>query len=85
VEGGLNPTPYAGVTWVVDKDSSVEFNLVFLNYKAIEYHHFVGTGSTYDTGDPGRRSTNGTVFPLDTLEKTSRIAPHAEVAYVFRF
>ncbi len=85
VEGGLNPSPYGGVTWKVDKDSSFELNLVFVNYKAIEYHHYVGTGSSYDTGAPGRRSSAGAVFPLDSLDKHNRIVPHAEIAYVFHF
>jgi len=85
VEGGLNPSPYGGVTWKVDKDSSVEFNLVLLNYKSIEYHHYIGTASLYDTGDPGRRSSLGAIFPQDSLEKRSRLLPHAEIAYVFHF
>jgi hypothetical protein len=85
VEGGLNPAPFAGVSWKVDKDSSVEFNVVLMNYKALEYHHYAATGSVYDTGAPGRRSSSATVFPMDTLEKKSRLTPHAEIAYVFHF
>lgn len=84
-EGGLNPSPYGGVTWKVDKDSSLEFNVVLVSYQALEYRHFAGTGVGYVNGDPGRRSTAATTFPLDTLEKTRRLAPHAEVAYVFHF
>ena len=84
-QGGLNPSLYGGVIWKVDKDSSLELNVVLLNYKAIEYHHYVGTGTVYDTGDPGRRSSASTSFPLDSLEKHSRIVPHAEIAYVFHF
>lgn len=85
VEGGLNPTPYAGVTWLVDQDSSVEFNVVLLNYRAIEYHHYVGTASSYDSGASGRYSSGGAVYPADTLDTHRRIVPHAEIAYAFRF
>jgi hypothetical protein len=85
VQGGLNPTPFAGVSWQVDKDSSVEFNVVFLNYQAIEYHHYAGAAEGYVTGTPGRRTDSGSTFPLDTLDKTRRVVPHAEIAYVFHF
>lgn len=84
-EGGLNPAPYGGVTWKVDKDSSLEFNLVLLNYQSLEFHHYAGTGVGYTTGDPGRRSTSATTFPLDSLEKKRRLSPHVEIAYVFHF
>jgi len=84
-EGGLNPSPYAGLTWKVDKDSSLEFNLVAVSYQSLEYRHYAATGSSYVTGDPGRRSSAATTFPLDTVEKARRFVPHAEVAYVFHF
>lgn len=85
VEGGLNPAPYGGFTWKVDKDSSLEFNVLLVNYTAIEYRHYAATGTVYQTGEPGRRSTDVTAFPMDGLEKTRRLVPHAEVAYVFHF
>lgn len=84
-EGGLNPSLYGGAIWKLDKDSSLEINVMLLNYKAIEYHHYVGTASRYDTGDPGRRSSANATFPMDALEKHSRIVPHVEIAYVFHF
>jgi len=84
-EGGLNPSPFGGVTWKVDSDSSVEFNVTLVSYQALEYRHVAGTGNPYVTGDPGRRSTAATAFPLDTLAKTRRMVPCAEVAYVFHF
>jgi len=79
------PSPYAGVTWRADKDSSVEFNVVLLSYTAMEYHHYVGTASAYDTGAPGRRSASGASWPMDALATRNRMVPHAEVAYVFHF
>jgi hypothetical protein len=82
---GLNPTLYGGVIWRVDKDSSLELNLVLLNYKAIEYHHYAGTASAYSSGASGPYSSSGVTFPLDSLETKSRLVPHVEIAYVFHF
>lgn len=84
-QGGLNPTPYGGVIWRVDKDSSLELNLVLLNYKAIEYHHYAGTASAYTSSASGPYSSPGATFPLDSLETKSRLVPHIEIAYVFHF
>ncbi len=84
-KGGLNPTPFGGVTWKADKDSSVELNVVFLNYQAIEYHHYSGTGTAYTNGATGPYSSPGALFPYDSLEKKRRIVPHLEIAYVFHF
>lgn len=84
-KGGLNPTPFAGVSWKADKDSSVELNLVLLNYQAIEFRHFAGTGTDYTNGASGPYSSSGNAFPFDRLEKKSRLVPHLEVAYVFHF
>jgi hypothetical protein len=83
--GGLRPSPYLGVIWKADKDSSLELNLVFNNYQALEYHHMAGTASSYATGSVGRYSATGAAFPQDYLEKKSRMVPHAEIAYVFHF
>jgi hypothetical protein len=88
-ESGLNPSPYAGVTWNIDKTSSLEFNVVLLNYKAIEYNHFAGTASAYDPqqGYPvvGRVSSLSATWPNDTLTSKTRMVPHLEIAYVFHF
>lgn len=84
-KGGLNPTPFGGVSWKADKDSSVELNLVLLNYQAIEYRHYAGTGTVYTVGASGPYSSPGNVFPQDSLVKKNRIVPHLEIAYVFHF
>jgi len=85
VQGGLNPTPFLGASWRLDKDSSLELNLVLLNYKAIEYHHYAGTGASYTPGASGAFAPTGTAFPMDALEAKTRLVPHAEIAYVFHF
>jgi hypothetical protein len=100
VEGGVNVTPYLGVSYNFDKDSSLEMNVVFLRYTAIEYKHYAGTGvdstgapgSGYDPGYPGwgypphgRVSSSDAIFPYDKLEKNNRMVPHIEFAYVFHF
>ncbi len=79
------PSPYAGVIWRIDKDSSLEFNVVLLAYQAMEYHHYVGTASAYDAGAPGRRSSQDATWPLDGLVTRNRAVPHAEIAYAFHF
>lgn len=84
-KGGLNPSPFGGVTWMVDKDSSLELNVMLLSYTAIEYHHFSGTGTSYVNSASGPYSDGNTVFPSDRLDKSSRVVPHFELAYVFRF
>jgi hypothetical protein len=88
-EGGFsNISPYAGVSWNVDKDSALEFNLMFLRYDAIEYHHYAGTGTYYPgtlgTGQ-GRMNDPSVPWPKDTLDKHNRMVPHLEIAYVFHF
>jgi len=84
-KGGLNPTPFGGVSWKAGKDSSVEMNLVLLNYQALEYHHYSGTGSVYVNGALGPYSSTATIFPKDSLVKENRLVPHLEIAYVFHF
>lgn len=89
-KGGINASPYAGVTWKMGAASSLEFNLMLLSYTALDYTHYVGTGdyalSTVPGTDPnvGRISPNNG-FPGDTLTSTRRLIPHLEVGYVFHF
>lgn len=92
VEGGANISPFFGASYAIDKDSSLEMNLLLLRYNAIEYKHFAGTGSDYDPGYPGWAypphgpvSASDARFPYDKLEKSSRMVPHIEFAYVFHF
>lgn len=84
-EGGFNVSPYAGVNWKIDKDSSFEINVMLLRYKAIEYRHYAGTGS-YDSAGTTPGVSDPTVpWPYDKLEKNDRLVPHLEIAYVFHF
>jgi hypothetical protein len=96
VEGGMKPSPYAGVSMKVTSISSLELNLMLLNYKAINYVHRPGTAAPVNgttnpypipsdtTSNPGGLSGHN-AFPGDELEKKSRLVPHLELAYVFRF
>jgi len=84
-EGGLNASPFVGLSWNVDKDSSFEFNLMFLRYNAIEYHHYAGTGAYYQSGTQVGMNDPTVPFPYDKLEKSSRVVAHLEIAYVFHF
>jgi len=77
-------SPYAGISWNIDTDSSLEFNAMFLRYDAIEYHHYAGTG-VYELNDDGKYWNNSSPWKYDKLDSKSRMVPHLEIAYVFHF
>lgn len=86
VKGGFsNLSPFGGVTWKLDTDSSLELNLMLLRYDAIEYHHYAGTGTYYRGGTQDGLNDPKAGFPYDKLDKHSRMVPHFEIAYVFHF
>lgn len=92
VEGGLNVSPYLGMSYNFDKDSTLEMNVLLLRYKSIEYKHYAGTASHLDPGyggwsypPHGPVSSSDAVFPYDYLEENNRMVPHIEFAYVFHF
>jgi len=82
-EGGFKVSPFAGVSWNMDKSNSLEFNLLLLNYTAIEYVHQPGTGD-YHMSALGNLTTNNQ-FPQDSRTTHSRFVPHLEFAYAFHF
>jgi hypothetical protein len=84
-EGGINISPYAGVSWKIDKDSALEFNVMLLRYNAIDYHHYAGTGTYVTTGSAAGLNNTDYPFAYDKLEKNSRMVAHLEIAYVFHF
>lgn len=69
VKHDLGLSPYAGLDYRLDDSSSLELNLLVLNYKAYDYKHVAGSLSTAQ----------------DRLDSRTRFAPHVEFAYVFRF
>lgn len=91
-EGGFKVSPYAGFSWTMTAHSSLEFNLLLLNYSALEHVHHPGTGVyafSYPT-DPSSDPTAGQIaphnaFPADGLTKNNRIVPHFEFGYVIHF
>ena len=89
-EGGFKVSPYAGATWKLSGHSSLEVNLMLLNYTALSYQHRPGTGAYVFDTDPQSDPTVGRIsphnsFPADTLVKTTRYVPHLEFGYVFHF
>jgi hypothetical protein len=89
--GGIKVSPYVGAAYRIGDHSSLEVNLLLLNYSALNYVHHPGTASSYalDT-DPYTDPSVGRIspynaFPLDTLAKTNRLAPHLEFGYIFHF
>ena len=81
VEGGPSVSPYVGVSWKMTNRSSLEFNLMALNYTAVEYVHHSGSSPSYDAN---RISVHNN-FPGDSFTKSSRFVPHLEFGYVFHF
>lgn len=91
-QGGLNVSPYVGVSWKIDKDSAFEINVLFQRYTALEYHHYAGTATEYGGAYPGWSqppygpvNTLTSSFPYDYIDKTDRTVPQLEFAYVFKF
>ncbi len=91
VSGGVKVSPYAGVIYRVGDHSSIELNILLLNYSALDYLHRPGTATSYalDT-DPYSDPTVGRIsphnaFPGDTLTKSNRVIPHVEFGYTFHF
>jgi len=77
----LAPSPFIGFGYRIGRNSAFEVNLLGLSYKAIDYVHVAGTGTTANggTNNPGFNNS------LDYFEENSRMIPHIEIAYVFRF
>jgi len=74
-------SPFIGFGYRMGRNSAFEVNLLGLSYKAIDYVHVAGTGNTANggTNNPGFNNSK------DYFEKNSRMVPHIEIAYVFRF
>lgn len=81
VEGGIKVSPYLGVSWKMTGRSSLEFNLVAVNYTAAEYVHYAGSSPAYDSN----RISAHNNFPKDSWTKNTRFLPHLEFGYVFHF
>jgi hypothetical protein len=89
-KGGISISPFAGVTWQMGAVSSLEFNIMLLSYKALDYTHYVGTGTYALSTIPGSDENAGRIspnngFPGDVLGSKQRMVPHLEVGYVFHF
>lgn len=90
-KGGLTTSPYAGMAWRVSTESSLEVNLLFLNYKSVDYIHVPGGSPTYATnvtdtgGNPVGPLADYNNFPSDHLAIHTRFVPHLEVGWTFHF
>lgn len=67
-------SPFVGVAWKLSKESTVEFQVIGLDYRSARYVHVAGTA----TGN-GDRTAQGYL-----VTKDRRLA-HLEVGYAFRF
>lgn len=84
-KGGLTLSPFAGLQLRTTPQSSLEFNLLLLNYTALDYRHLAGAGHYVDPGHGTGLIAEHNAFPLDRLQETRRMAPHLEFAYVIHF
>lgn len=90
-KGGLTASPFVGLSWKVNEASSLEVNLMGLNYKAIDYVHTPGSAPAYDmnvvdmTGEPLGPLAGHNDFPGDRLAIRTRFVPHLEVGWTFHF
>ncbi len=84
VEGGMKPSLFGGISMKLQKNSSLELNVLLLNYTALDYKHVTGSGTYLPTSSAGRLCVDN-AFAADRLEKTNRMVPHLEVGYVFHF
>lgn len=90
-KGGLTTSPFVGLSWRVNKASSLDLNLMFLNYKSIDYIHTPGSAPFYDrtltdvTGAPIGPLAGHNDFPGDHLATHTRFVPHLEVGWTFHF
>lgn len=85
VKGGLTVSPYAGTTWRLSRQSSLEFNVLALNYKALNYVHVPGSGVYKDSHHGTGLIADHNAFPADRLETKTRFVPHVEIGYVLHF
>jgi len=89
-KGGLNISPFLGVSVPITEGSALEIQVVFLNYTAIDYLHKPGTGASYAPATDGYGQPTGPLaphnaFPQDRLTETKRFIPHLELGWTFRF
>lgn len=73
-------SPFAGLSYRINAMSKVEFGVLLMGYKALDYRHVAGTEKNTAPGYVWYGHTR-----QDSLAETNRYAPHVEVAYAFRF
>ncbi len=87
--GGFSTSPLVGAKWRVNRSSSLEINLLMLNYTAVDYIHRPGSG-VYTMGQNAQGANIGMIsthngFPADSLAKTTRWWPHLELGWTWHF
>ena len=77
-EGGLSISPFFGISMPVLSNHFVEANLVFLSYKAVNYHHVAGTEDKIS-------KVQNSHTTKDYITTHGKMIPHVEFAFGFRF
>ena len=87
--GGFKTSPLLGAKYRVNRSSSLEINLLVLNYTAVDYIHQPGSG-VYTMGQNAQGTNIGLIsthngFPADYLAKSTRWWPHLELGWTWHF
>lgn len=88
-EGGFKTSPFLGAKYRVNHSSSLELNLLVLNYTAVDYLHLPGSG-TYTMGQNAQGTNIGMIsthngFAADRLARSTRWWPHLELGWTWHF
>ncbi|MCL1907991.1 MAG: hypothetical protein FWG12_01330 [Holophagaceae bacterium] len=74
-QGNLSVSPFVGISFPFLTHHFLELNLVGLNYKSIDYVHVAGTVEDWGSGHTSK----------DRIAENSRMIPHLELTFGFRF
>jgi len=74
----LSISPFLGLSYKLNEQNSLELNIIGISYKSIDYVHVAGTVL-------GGTGTYGGNTAYDYVTKKSRLVPHVELGYAFRF
>lgn len=78
---GTDISPFLGVTWQVNRESSLELNVVALRYRSLTFRHTPGSAVVSGSIDIAGSQVR---YEGDEVLKTSRTRPQLELTYRFR-
>lgn len=75
-------SPFAGISYHINRDSAFELNLISLSYTSINFRHTPGAAIV--SGNPAVAGSH-LVYAGDRLDEQKRNSLHLEIGYAFRF